>query len=553
MLCNHWCFRLFALTVLLLPQISTADELSISLDPTGGVSLTLVRIPGGRFVQGSPLGESGREAAERTRQVTITSDFLLGTTEVTVGQFRRFVEATGYRTEAETGQSGGYGVEGGQLVQKPGFTWKNPGYQQTDQHPVTIVTWGDAQAFLKWLSSHSGRRVFLPSEAQWEYACRAGTTTRFSSGDQDAQLEQIAWSQAQSVKCPAAVGQKSANAFGLFDMSGNVYEWCQDAFNDYDGTEVTDPLQLQGQETLRYVLRGGSWMRAPKRCRSAARYRATAGTRNAENGFRVAADLAAASAVTDQARAATEQAADVSQAADGPEATVTQTPGEPAVLRIPGVPPLELHPSKGVWAVGSGPSKPSFRTFLRAAMLLVAVLFVVFVILAYWTRSSRRVGSRGQQQDGQPPFDSGPLTHAVPNHLPPLGGFRVEADGFWIPTAAFDIGCLLEVCYDAYGERQRESVVVSSHPEQFFYTGELPFNIVVQLQADPLFEGLPGAVGDEIGASQIGGGAGMLPIPNPAMLIPSSGIPGTMFPGRRADERDENPGPAGFAGFPPAY
>jgi len=245
------------MTVLLFSEVSAADELSISLDPTGSVSLTLVRIPGGRFVQGSPEGESGREAEERTRQVTLTSDFLLGTTEVTVGQFRRFVEATGYRTEAETGKSGGYGVEGGQLVQKPGYTWKNPGYQQTDQHPVTIVTWGDAQEFVKWLSRQSGRRVFLPTEAQWEYACRAGSETALyrtagtsgaieivgernapaldsiswyggNSGvefEQDDGWDSKDWDEKQYPHVKAGtrkVSGKAANGWGLYDMLGNV-------------------------------------------------------------------------------------------------------------------------------------------------------------------------------------------------------------------------------------------------------------------------------------------------------------------------------------------
>ncbi len=121
------------------------------IDFGDGVSIELVRIPKGQFTQGSHESEQGREVDEVAREAELLSDFYLGTRPVTVGQIRRFVAATNYSTEAESGPSRGFGVVGGELVQQPQFNWKNPGYAQTDEHPVTIVTFADAGAFVKWL------------------------------------------------------------------------------------------------------------------------------------------------------------------------------------------------------------------------------------------------------------------------------------------------------------------------------------------------------------------------------------------------------------------
>ena len=136
--------------------------------------------------------------------------------------------------------SGGFGLVGDKLEQRPEFNWKNPGYPVTDQHPVTIVTVADTIAFNEWLSKKAGRTIQLPSESQWEFACRAGTGSRFYSGDDDSNLDAIGWSK-QNATSPMPVGQKQPNAFGLYDMSGNVYQWCGDFYGPYGSDDATDP------------------------------------------------------------------------------------------------------------------------------------------------------------------------------------------------------------------------------------------------------------------------------------------------------------------------
>jgi formylglycine-generating enzyme required for sulfatase activity len=143
------------------------------------LGMKLAPIPPGKFLMGSADTEPGRLPPEGPQhEVVLTHPFYLGVHEVTVGQFRAFVRETGYRTDAEQGGGANRQFLDGSLKQDPQVNWHNPSFEQTDEHPVVDVTWNDAVAFCRWLSQKEVRDYGLPTEAEWEYACRAQTTTR---------------------------------------------------------------------------------------------------------------------------------------------------------------------------------------------------------------------------------------------------------------------------------------------------------------------------------------------------------------------------------------
>ena len=280
--------------VALLDSVGFSQDRAVAIPLTDRVQLNLVYVPGGEFNQGSPNTELGRKGDESLRRVKLTSGFLVGKYPVTVGEFKAFVADTMYKTEAEQGKSGGFGFDGKELAQRPNFNWLSPGFVITDEHPVCLVTVNDAMAFLSWLNKKTNRNFSLPTEAQWEYACRAGAATRFSSGDNESDLDNVGWYKGNSGDGTRPVGKKKPNAFGIYDMTGNVFEWCSDVYGDYANGDATDPNQrLPNQgDKVRNVLRGGSWLRPADNCRSAARYRNDPRSRNADNGFRVCCLLA---------------------------------------------------------------------------------------------------------------------------------------------------------------------------------------------------------------------------------------------------------------------
>jgi formylglycine-generating enzyme required for sulfatase activity len=163
----------------------------------------------------------------------------------------------------------------------------NPSHFKGRDLPVEQVSWDEAQEFCKKASEKTGLTIRLPTDAEWECACRAGTRTTYYTGDTEADLDRAAWYDKNSGNATHPVGQKTANAWGVHDMHGNVWEWCGDWFETYKAEAAVDP---QGPpQSARRVLRGGSWGDAPRGCRSAFRMWDFPGFRNYFVGFRVAA------------------------------------------------------------------------------------------------------------------------------------------------------------------------------------------------------------------------------------------------------------------------
>ncbi len=270
---------------------------------TNSLGMPLVRIPAGSFRMGSdePVErlQKAYPRAERERlealkdeapvhRVRISHAFYMGQTEVTVGQFRRFLQASAYVPESEADGTGGYGYNADYDAEKsvrgdafegrdPRYSWRNPGFAQDDRHPVVNITWNDAQALAQWLSQKEGRHYRLPTEAEWEYAARAGTRTRYHSGNDARSLLKVANTFDASAKplwpkfaanalagddgfaFTAPVASFKPNAFGLYDMHGNAWEWTNDWYGEdyYAHSPTQDP---QGpSEGHVYVRRGGSW------------------------------------------------------------------------------------------------------------------------------------------------------------------------------------------------------------------------------------------------------------------------------------------------------
>jgi formylglycine-generating enzyme required for sulfatase activity len=286
----------------------------LTVDLGGGVKLEMVLIPAGEFKMGVPQEEKDRFGNEIPQhRVRITNPFYMGIHEVTVGQFRQFVADTGYKTDAEKGEKpGAYGwnPDTKKFGLNEKYSWRNAGFEQTDEHPVVNVSWNDAVVFCAWLSKKEGKTYRLPTEAEWEYACRAGTTTRYYSGDDPETLAKVGnvgdasakakfprWSWAIAASdgyvFTAPVGKFKPNAFGLYDMHGNVWEWCADWYwAAYYAAWVPadDPM---GPTSGSYrVIRGGGWNFYARFCRSANRNFNVPGYRGSDLGFRVSLVLA---------------------------------------------------------------------------------------------------------------------------------------------------------------------------------------------------------------------------------------------------------------------
>ena len=216
------------------PARTPANEIAVDLG--NGVNLEMVHVPAGEFLMGSPDSDKDADTWEKPQhRVRISKPFYLGACKVTVGQFRQFVSDTGYKTEGEKDGTGAASFANGNWTRKPEFTWKTPGFSQSEDDPVVCVSWNDATAFCQWLGRKDGRSYALPKEAQWEYACRAGSTTKYCFGDDEALLGEYAWHVGNSDGKTHPVGKKKPNAWGLYDMQGNAWEWCEDGASQVCG------------------------------------------------------------------------------------------------------------------------------------------------------------------------------------------------------------------------------------------------------------------------------------------------------------------------------
>lgn len=305
-----------------------ADSLGTTVETTNSIGAKMILIPPGEFLMGSTDDEIAEglkladalnlpaEAFERTRiseekpqhAVTITRPFCMAATEVTVAQFREFVTSSKYVTQAE--QFGGGNshtwTPSGLKPEEVKNIWSAPGYAISDNQAVAQVTWFDAVAFCNWLSEQelldpcyeaSGRVDWklvkdangyrLPTEAEWEYACRAGTTSSYSFGGDFKQLADYAWTGESQVYGSQPVAGKQPNPFGLFDMHGNVREWCYDWYSSEFYAEPTSSDPVNAEYGTDRVMRGGRWPRHGMQGRSAFRYDINPFQRDNHSGFRI--------------------------------------------------------------------------------------------------------------------------------------------------------------------------------------------------------------------------------------------------------------------------
>ena len=224
------------------------------------IGMKLVLIPAGTFTMGSPMEEVGRQANETPHEVTISKSYYLGVFEVTQHEYEKVMGA-------------------------------NRSVFKGAKNPVDMVSWDDAVSFCKKLSEMpeekaAGRSYRLPTEAEWEYACRAGSTTSYSFGETAESLGEYAWFGKNSERKTHPVGEKKPNRWGLYDMHGNVWEWCQHVYETSPSGAATDP---QGPNEGAYrVFRGGCWAYVAAYCRTGARFTYDPSSRTNRNGLRVA-------------------------------------------------------------------------------------------------------------------------------------------------------------------------------------------------------------------------------------------------------------------------
>jgi formylglycine-generating enzyme required for sulfatase activity len=256
-----------------------AAEMTAYVETIPGTRVTFEMVPiaGGRFLMGSPAGEAGRAEDEGPLHEVAIAPLWMSAREVTWDEYDRFWLDESVPAASTAAEIRAAGVDG--LTRPtPPYADESFGYGK-GRLPVIGVTHHAAMEYTRWLSRRTGKAYRLPTEAEWEYACRAGTTTAYSFGDDAARLGDYAWYAANSGESPNEVGHRKPNPWGLFDMHGNVAEWVLDqyeaGFYATVGKDAAGPVRLPTEQRFPNVVRGGSWDHDPPRLRCAARLAST--------------------------------------------------------------------------------------------------------------------------------------------------------------------------------------------------------------------------------------------------------------------------------------
>ena len=239
--------------------------------PNTKVTFEMLPIPAGTFVMGSPASESGRNADEGPQHKVTLKAFYVGAKEVTWAEYDEFAFSIDLQRKRKLGLTGP--KDAGDVVSRPTPPYADESWGWgKDAQPVIGITHYSATKYCEWLSARTGKKYRLPTEAEWEYAARAGTKTAYSFGDDAASVADYAWLKANSEEQPHVGGQKKPNAWGLFDVHGNAAEWTRDLYDAafYAKSPADSPVN-DTKELYPHVVRGGSWDDEPARLRSAVR------------------------------------------------------------------------------------------------------------------------------------------------------------------------------------------------------------------------------------------------------------------------------------------
>jgi len=259
----------------------------------------MARITSGSYIMGSYYGDKDETPPHK---VIIDYDFEIAKYEITVEDFKRFIKSTGYVTDAEKHNSCYTWIDD-KWIYTTGVSWKNPNYPQKDTHPAVCISWNDSAQYIKWLNEQTNKNYRLPTEAEWEYVAKAGTYSKWSFGNDKKNLKFYAnmadklspytWKEKwnDGYKFTAPVGSYKPNQLNVYDMYGNVWEWCEDWYSKNYRNTPTNGSTNNINNSDKKVFRGASWINFPTSTRSANRFADVPSSRYNVIGFRIARTL----------------------------------------------------------------------------------------------------------------------------------------------------------------------------------------------------------------------------------------------------------------------